>query len=199
MKGLGIGFAIAAPVGPIGVLCIRRSLAEGRRIGLATGLGAATADAAYGFVAAFGLTAISSALVNMRIWLGLIGGVFLCYLGIRAFLSKPAEGATPIRSGGLASAYVSTVFLTLTNPMTILSFVMLFASLGLGTAPDYFIAGTTVVGVFIGSTLWWIFLSTTAAAFRNRITPLWMQMVNQISGCVILAFGLFAIFRGLFR
>jgi threonine/homoserine/homoserine lactone efflux protein len=198
-KGVGIGFAIAAPVGPIGVLCIRRSLAEGRQVGLATGLGAATADAAYGFVAAFGLTAISSALMDMRMQFGLIGGVFLCYLGVRTFLSKPAEGAAPTRSGGLPSAYVSTVVLTLANPMTIISFVMLFASLGLGTAPDYFSAGMTVAGVFIGSALWWILLSSGVAWFRMRVTPRWMQAINQISGCVILAFGFYSIARSFFR
>src|SRR5271154_4876772 len=90
-KGMIIGFSIAAPVGPIGVLCIRRSLAEGRQIGLATGLGAATADAAYGCVAGFGLTVISTFLVGQRMWLSLIGGLFLCYLGVRTFMSKPSE------------------------------------------------------------------------------------------------------------
>jgi threonine/homoserine/homoserine lactone efflux protein len=199
MKGIGIGFAIAAPVGPIGVLCIRRSLGEGRQIGLAIGLGAATADAAYGFVAAFGLTAISNILVGQRAGLGLVGGLFLCYLGIRTFMSKPAEVAAPVRSGGLLSAYLSTVFLTLTNPMTILSFVMLFASLGLGTAPDYFTAGITVVGVFSGSALWWVLLSSGVALFRTRVTPRWMQAINQTSGCAIIAFGLYSILRFLFR
>ena len=199
LKGVGIGFAIAAPVGPIGVLCIRRSLAEGRQIGLATGLGAATADAAYGFVAAFGLTAISSALVNMKTWLGLIGGAFLCYLGIRTFLSKPAEAAEPARSGGLLSAYITTVFLTLTNPMTIISFTMLFAALGLGAARDYFSAATMVAGVFIGSALWWVMLSTGAAWFRTGVTPGWMRKINQVSGSVILVFGLYSIAESLFR
>src|SRR5688572_12269534 len=125
-KGLLIGFSIAAPVGPIGVLCIRRSLADGRQVGLATGLGAATADAAYGAVAGFGLTAISSFLVGQRLWLGLLGGIFLCYLGFRTFISRPAEQTAETRSGGLASAYLSTLLLTLTNPMTILSFVAVF-------------------------------------------------------------------------
>lgn len=107
LKGFAIGFAIAATVGPIGVLCIRRSLAEGRQMGLATGLGAATADAAYDCVAAFCLTAISGFLVGQRAWLALIGGVFLCYLGVRAFISKPAENGVNVRGGGLSSAYIS--------------------------------------------------------------------------------------------
>jgi len=104
LKGLALGFSIAAPVGPIGVLCIRRSLAEGRQIGLATGLGAATADALYGAVAAFGLTAVSSFLVGQKWWLGLIGGLFLCYLGIRTFISRPAENSTTVAGSGLLSA-----------------------------------------------------------------------------------------------
>src|SRR5271155_5027941 len=129
-KGIIIGFTIAAPVGPIGVLCIRRSLADGRKIGLATGLGAATADAAYGCVAGFGLTVISSFLVGHRFWLGLLGGLFLCYLGIRTFMSKPSGKAAEVRGSGLFSAYLSTFFLTMTNPMTILSFVAVFAGFG---------------------------------------------------------------------
>src|SRR3954468_17812764 len=137
ITGVILGFSIAAPVGPIGVLCIRRSLAEGRRVGLATGLGAATADALYGAVAAFGLTAISSFLIGQKSWLGLIGGLFLCYLGIRTFQSQPAENPATLPSGGLLSAYSSTLLLTLTNPMTILSFVAVFAAFGLAKSPDY--------------------------------------------------------------
>ena len=93
LKGVVIGFSIAAPVGPIGVLCIQRSLAEGRRVGLATGLGAATADAAYGCVAGFGITAVSGFLVGQRLWLSAAGGLFLCVLGVRTFFSRPAEQA----------------------------------------------------------------------------------------------------------
>src|SRR5690242_16206394 len=157
-KGLAIGFCIAAPVGPIGVLCIRRSLAEGRWIGLVTGLGAATADAAYGAVAAFGLTAMSGFLVAQRAWLALAGAVFLCYLGIRTIISKPAAAAARAAAAGMSAAYASTLFLTLTNPMTILSFAAVFASIGLAVPPDYFSAGLMVAGVFTGSALWWLLL-----------------------------------------
>lgn len=199
IKGFAIGFAIAAPVGPIGVLCIRRSLAEGRQMGLATGLGAATADTAYGCVAAFGLTAISGFLVGHRAWLGLVGGIFLCYLGIRTFVSKPAENAVNAGSGGLSSAYMSTLFLTLTNPMTIISFVAVFASLGLATSPNYLNAGLMVVGVFAGSACWWLLLSSGVALLRSRITAHWMQAVNRASGGVIFAFGLYALSKFLWR
>jgi threonine/homoserine/homoserine lactone efflux protein len=192
-KGAIIGFSIAAPVGPIGVLCIRRSLADGRQIGLATGLGAATADAIYGCIAGFGLTAISRFLVGQRVWLGILGGLFLCYLGIRTFISKPAEQTAEVRSGGLLSAYVTTFVLTLTNPMTVLSFIAVFAGLGLGVSPDYFSASTLVAGVFIGSALWWLLLSSGVALFRSVVGSDWMRFVNRLSGSIILAFGVYSL------
>lgn len=197
LKGLVIGFSIAAPVGPIGVLCIRRSLADGRLIGFATGLGAATADAAYGCIAAFGLTAISGFLVSQKFWLGLIGGVFLCYLGLRTFLSRPAAEAASVARAGLFSAYASTLFLTLTNPMTILSFVAVFAGFGLGASPDYVAAGVLVLGVFIGSALWWLILSGGIGSLRSRLSANWMQAVNRFSGALILCFGLYALVRAI--
>ena len=195
VRGLVIGFSLAAPVGPIGLLCIRRSLAEGRVIGLATGLGAATADASYGAIAGFGLTAVSGFLVAQKLWLGVLGGAFLCYLGFRTFVSAPTD--QPEREGfGRATpigAYASTFVLTLTNPMTILSFIPIFASLGLGQSSDYASAALTVLGVFAGSALWWLLLSNGVALFRSRIGPGWMRMVNHISGAMIFAFGAYAI------
>jgi threonine/homoserine/homoserine lactone efflux protein len=199
LKGLLIGFSIAAPVGPIGVLCIRRSLAEGRQIGLATGLGAATADAAYGCIAGFGLTAVSSFLVGQRFWLGLTGGLFLCYLGIRTFLSEPAEEPASAAGGGLLSAYASTLLLTITNPMTILSFIAVFAGLGLGAARDYFSASALVAGVFAGSALWWLFLSNGVALFRGQVSLTWMRVINRLSGGIILAFGLYSLWAACLR
>lgn len=193
LKGVLVGFSIAAPVGPIGLLCIQRSLADGRRMGLVTGLGAATADAAYGCVAGFGITAISSFLVGQRLWLGFFGGLFLCYLGIRTFISRPAEPAAAIRSNGLLSAYLSTLFLTLANPMTILSFAAVFAGFGLRTAPDYFNASALVAGVFVGSALWWMLLSNGVTLFRSRVGSGGLSVINRLSGSVILAFGLYAL------
>src|SRR5512139_1350437 len=137
-KGLLIGFAIAAPVGPIGVLCIRRTLAYGRRSGLASGLGAATADALYGCVAAFGLTVISHFLIHHQWGLRFVGGSFLFYLGIRTFLSRPGGTPPAARRLDLAGDYFSTFFLTLANPLTILAFAVIFAGLGLGAAGGTF-------------------------------------------------------------
>ena len=192
-KGLILGFAIAAPVGPIGVLCIRRSLADGQAAGLATGLGAATADALYGCIAAFGLTAVSDYLVKQRFWLGLIGGLFLCYLGVRTFFTKASDKPAAAKKSGLAGAYLSTFLLTVTNPMTILSFVAVFAGLGLATSSNYVTAASLVAGVFIGSGLWWLLLSGGTALFRSRIGPSLMTWVNRASGVIIVALGAYAL------
>jgi threonine/homoserine/homoserine lactone efflux protein len=194
LRGILIGFSIAAPVGPIGVLCIRRTLANGRVNGLVSGLGAATADAFYGSVAGFGLTFISGLLIDQRLWLRLIGGAFLCYLGIKTFLARPAEKAASATSSGLAGAYASTLFLTLTNPATIFSFAAVFAGLGLVSAGgNYAASGLLVLGVFLGSALWWLLLSSGVNLFRAKFGPRQLRWVNRISGVVILAFGLLAL------
>ena len=131
-RGLVIGLAIAAPVGPIGLLCIRRSLADGFPLGFLTGLGAAAADGVYGAIAAFGLTAVSSFLVAQQRWLALGGGLALLWLGWQSIRRPPADTAAD--GGGntsRAGAFASTFVLTLANPATILSFVAVFAGLGL--------------------------------------------------------------------
>jgi len=194
LRGLIIGFSIAAPVGPIGFLCIRRTLAEGWASGLISGLGAASVDAIYGCVAGFGLAFISNFLVSQQVWLRLIGGVFLCYLGLKTLLAKPAEQASPGERNGLVSAYASTFFLTLTNPMTIISFAAIFAGLGLATTSgNYGTAGVLVLGVFSGSALWWLILSSGVGIFRAGFNPDRLRWVNRISGAIIIGFGLFAL------
>jgi threonine/homoserine/homoserine lactone efflux protein len=194
LEGALIGFSIAAPVGPIGVLCIRRTLAEGRASGFVSGLGAASADALYGCIAAFGLTFISSLLVSQQGWLRLVGGIFLCYLGLRIFLALPAQQAAPFKGSGLFKAYASTFFLTLTNPMTILSFAAVFAGLGLASSRgNYISASLLVLGVFIGSAFWWLLLSSGVGAYRNRFPTSGLVWVNRISGVIIVGFGLFAL------
>lgn len=194
LKGIVLGFGIAAPVGPIGVLCIRRTLAEGRWVGLATGLGAATADALYGAVAAFGLTLVMQALVAQRLWLGLIGGAFLLVLGWRTFRAPPAQTAAKANTGqGLWAAFFSTFGLTLTNPLTILSFVAVFAGLGVAAGAGLSEAAVLVMGVFIGSALWWLTLTTGISLLRARVTPQVLGWVNRGAGVLIMAFGLLAL------
>ena len=190
VKGLLLGFSIAAPVGPIGILCIRRTLSHGLWNGFLSGLGTATADALYGSIAAFGITLLSGFLLSQQFYFRLIGGLFLLYLGYHAFRSTPAQEAAKAASTGLIAAYVSSFFLTLANPMTILSFMAVFAGLGLGPAGDSLSAAALVSGVFAGSMIWWLLLSSVANRLRHRFGPRTMIWVNRLSGVVIIAFGM---------
>lgn len=200
LKGLAIGLSIAAPVGPIGVLCIRRTLAEGRILGLVTGLGAATADGIYGCIAGFGLTFISNFLVSQQAWLRLIGGGFLCYLGLKILLSRASEQAARVKGRGLLGAYGSTFLLTLTNPMTVISFAAIFAGLGLtAVSGNYIGAAALVSGVFLGSALWWLILSSGVGMFQRKLNHRSLQWVNRISGAVITGFALSALLSGILR
>ena len=197
LRGLVIGFSIAAPVGPIGLLCIRRTLTDGRLAGFCCGLGAASADAAYGSVAAFGLTSLREPLVHHQLWLRLVGGGFLLYLGLRAFLRRPDErkaAAANVSRGGLAGAYASTLVLTITNPTTILPFAAIFSGLGLvKTSGGYGSAGALVVGVFLGSALWWLLLSGGASLLGRKLSGGALRWVNKVSGIIILEFGAVAL------
>jgi threonine/homoserine/homoserine lactone efflux protein len=194
IKGLIFGFSIAAPVGPIGILCIRRSLADGWSAGLLTGLGAATADACYGCVAGFGLAGISGFLVGQQVWIQLFGGLFLCWLGLRVFLADADRGGAAKSSGGAAKGYLSALFLTLTNPMTILSFAAVFAGMGLGrTASGPIAAGGLVAGVFTGSMAWWIVLSSATSLLNSRMNASAMRWINRLSGAVLVGFGLIVV------
>ena len=194
LRGILIGFSIAAPVGPIGVLCIRRTLAEGRATGFVSGLGAATADAIYGCIAGFGLTLVTRFLMDQQVWLRLFGGAFLCYLGLKTVLSRPAKQAASAKGSGLAGAYGSTFLLTLTNPMTILSFAAVFAGLGLASAEgSYASAGILVLGVFAGSALWWLMLSGGVSLLQGKFNARGLEWVNRISGVIITGFGVVAL------
>jgi threonine/homoserine/homoserine lactone efflux protein len=191
-EGLIIGFAVAAPVGPIGVLCIRRTLNHGPLAGFMSGMGAATADAAYGFVAAFGLTAISGFLLDVETWLRLGGGTFLIWLGIRAWRSSPStdQAASTKRGLGLLAGYLATTVLTLANPSTILSFLAIFAGLGLASeSRAYTDASVLVAGVFIGSAMWWLFLAFLASVFRQKISGDGMKWINRLSALLLAGFG----------
>lgn len=194
LKGIMIGFAMAVPIGPIGIMCIRKTLTEGRLRGLIIGLGAATADMLYGCVAAFGLTIISNTLVSQKIWIRLVGGALLLFLGVRTFCTRPADPKIPIKSSsGILRSYLTTVFLTLTNPMTIFVFIAIFAAVGLGTGLSYFSATALVVGVFIGSCLWFLLLSSGVTLFRKKLDLVGLRWVNKIAGILIIISGVYAI------
>ena len=201
-RGLLVGFSIAAPVGPIGVLCIRRTLTLGLLAGLLSGLGAATADAVYGAIAAYGLTAISGILVGQSFWFRLVGGIFLIYLGVQTFLAKPATKPAELvglaNAQGLAGVYFSTVVLTMTNPATTMSFAAVFAGLGLAStgasSPAAHLAAITLVlGVFVGSALWWLLLSSVVSVLRSAFKLNLLQWLNRVSGAVLIMFGVVAL------
>lgn len=191
LKGLILGLSVAAPVGPIGVLCIRRTLAKGRLVGLATGLGAAAADGMYGAIAGFGLTAVTTLLTSHQSTLRLVGGAFLLYLGATTLLSRPADRAAEAEGQGLLGAFASTFLLTVTNPMTILTFMALFAGLGGGTSPAS--AGLLVLGTLVGSGLWWFLLSGGVSLLRDRLRPGHLVWINRGSGALLIGAAAFAI------
>jgi threonine/homoserine/homoserine lactone efflux protein len=191
LRGFLIGISIAAPVGPIGVLCIRRTLSDGKLTGFLSGMGAASADMVYGAIAAFGLTVITNLLVENTFWLRIVGGCFLLYLGVKTFLEKPADHAAQASQSGYFSAYFSTFFLTITNPMTILSFAAIFAGTMLAEKTSSPLL--LVAGVFSGSASWWLALSLGVGSMRGRLTANHMAWINRISGVIITTFGVLAL------
>lgn len=196
LKGILIGFAIAAPVGPIGLLCIQRTLTRGRWSGILSGLGAASADAVYGCIAGFGLASLADLLLAWQIELRLMGGLFLLYLAWRTWRDLPT--AEPVRSSsthsGLLGDYLSTLALTLTNPVTILAFLGIFAGLGLaGGSGNFAMASALVFGVFTGSLVWWLLLAGGVGLLRGRLTPAGLRGINRASGLLIAGFGVWAL------
>ena len=186
LKGIAIGFAMAVPVGPIGIMCIRKTLTEGRLRGMIIGLGAATADLFYASVAAFGITFISDTLVSQKFWIRLVGGALLLFLGVRIFCALPKDPKIRIENGGILRSYLTTVFLTLTNPLTIFAFLAVFAALGLDSELKFFSAAVLVAGVLIGSCLWFLILSSGTILFRNKLDLDGLRWVNKIAGILII-------------
>jgi len=190
IQGLAIGFSVAAPVGPIGVLCVMRTLTGGRASGLATGLGAATADAIYGCMGGFGITFLAQTLIDQQMWFRLIGGMFLLWLGARNLASRPGKTAGRSERKGLLSDFGSTFALTLTNPMTIISFGAVFAALGIGTTrAAYLDASMLLIGIFSGSALWWVVLTFGVSLFRTRMDSDRLHWISRVSGMIIAGFG----------
>ena len=198
LQGVVLGVSIAAPVGPIGVLCIQRTIDLGWRYGIVSGLGAATADACYGAVAALGLTIITHTLASQHVWIQLIGSVFLLYLGSRTLMhSQPrviVVRSTVPKENRLIGIYTLTLLLTLTNVTTILSFLAIFASvrlLGSQSLSSLWI----IIGVFSGSMLWWLILTTSVYHLRTIFNAQLRLWINRISGGIIVAFGMITLLR----
>lgn len=200
LKGLLAGITIAAPLGPVNLICIHRTLSRGSRNGLISGLGAATADTFYGIIAGFGLTLVSNFLINHQNILRIAGGIFIIFLGARVFFYHFRRKNYDTENVGLVKEFSSTFFLTLTNPITILAFLGIFAALGLTTKDlTYLSASILVCGVFLGSAIWWTILSSGVDRFRERFTDNTLHHINQISGVIITLFGVFLILSYLFN
>lgn len=212
-RGLAIGLVLAVPVGPIGMLCIVRTLRFGRLAGLATGLGAATADATYAAFAAFGLATLTATLVSLQTPLTIGGGVALALIGVRTIRSPvappPTAGSMEASPGlraetpSFRTLYAGTVALTLANPATILTFVGIVAGITSGDARSPLATAALATAVFLGSSLWWLLLSATMGAVRRRwlaggdagLEGRRMRVLNVISGGVLIAFGVLALAR----
>ena len=194
LKGIALGFALAVPVGPIGVLCIQRSLTYGTHHGFATGFGAATADAFYGAVAAFGLATVSTTLIEHQYGIQLVGGIFLIILGVITLLARPSVNRRNDKSSGLLSSYFSSLILTATNPITAIIFIAAIATLGMAAIADDYVAATVLVaGVFTGSALWLSILSSIAGYFRTSVSNSFVFWANRVSGGLIIFFGVVAL------
>jgi len=189
LKGLIIGFGMAVPIGPVGVLCIRKTLIGGHLRGLVIGLGDATADSLFGSIAAFGLTFVSDVITSQHFWLRLVGGGILLFLGIRTFRAKRKDPVIPYENRGLLGSYISAFLLVLTNPVTIFAFVAVFAAFGLGHKLFVVSACILVLGVFTGSGLWFLVLSYVATIFRKKLDSDGLRWVNRIAGVLIILSG----------
>lgn len=194
LKGMLIGFSIALPVGPIGLLCIRHSLVRGAFYGLIAGLGAALADTCYGALAGFGMTMACDFLADYRLVVQLLGGILLCYLGISALRSNPQNIDEKSRNqSSTFKIFITTFLLTLTNPLTLLSFMGVYAALGVCMAGEQVSSIVMLVaGVFVGSIAWWVILSSSAAMIGKRFNFKSTQLFNKLTGSILLTFGLFA-------
>ena len=195
IKGFIIGFTIAASIGPIGILCVRRSLAHGYLAGFFSGMGVATADGFYGAIAAFGLTFVSSFLIQQQMWLQVIGIVFLVYLGVKTLVEKPADNTTSeVKSGGLLGDYVSILFLTIVNPMTILLFTGIFAGLGVAKESESYVSALMItLGVFTGSAMLYFLISVIFGVFGRKLNSHVIILVNKISGSIIIGFAIITV------
>jgi threonine/homoserine/homoserine lactone efflux protein len=200
LNGLVIGFTLAVPVGPIGILCIRRTLAHGGRRGLLVGLSAASADMVYGIVAASGVTLISNFIIDQQYLIRFIGGMLLIGLGFHTFRSHPVTDKAVNGSNGHTRAFLSIFLLTLTNPMTLFAFAAVFAGIGLQRIlGDHWSAALLVGGIFIGSMLWFSILTLLARIFKVKITTQGLVLVNKMAGIFLVLFGVVALVSGVCR
>jgi threonine/homoserine/homoserine lactone efflux protein len=199
LLGMIIGLMVAVPVGPLGLLCVNRALSRGPLFGLFSGMGVATADALAAGLTALGMTLVSDFLIDHQMLLRTVGGVFLCYLGIKIYRTRPATQIPVGDSGSLARAYATTFLLTLSNPVTFLSFVAIYAGWGVRSLSGRYLAAALLAGgVFSGSVLWWLALEVGLLLFRDRFSHSVLGWIHKISGAAITLAGI-VIFLSLWK
>ena len=197
MKCFILGIAMAAPVGPVNLLCLRRSMTIGQPMGFATGMGAATADTIYAAIAAFGITWVSDFLIHYQNIFQLLAGAIFLVVGISVLRSHLKPQTDEPRPPSLFNAYASTVAITLTNPATLLAFLAAFGALNLGAeTTEHTSAVVATGGVLMGSTVWWYVLSLLSARFQSKLTPKKIEAVNHIAGALLIVFALVLLVRG---
>ena len=190
IEGILIGFVVAVPVGPLGLLCISRALAVGALCGLLSGLGVATADAVAAGIAALGISLVSDFLSSYQIILRMVGGSFLCYLGWQTYWSEPEEHLTSSPVKSLFNAYATMFFLTVSNPVTMLSFIAIYAGWHVPSLHGrYFAATALALGVFVGSASWWVAMFVAMTAGHGNFNLRAIHWVHRISGVLIAGFG----------
>lgn len=195
MHGMAFGFSIAMPIGPIGILCIRRTLQYGRLYGIISGLGASFANIFYGSFVIFGLATLSHFLIAFRVWLCLLGGLFLIFFGLKIFMDKPQIVPVPVERSTTLAHFLSTFFLTMTSPVTFIAFINVLGGLEYGkTDGNVYFASLLVGGIFLGSMLWWLMLCFGLSLFRKQISGKTMMWVNRIAGILIIFFGIYSLY-----
>jgi threonine/homoserine/homoserine lactone efflux protein len=191
LRGMVIGFALAAPVGPVGVLCIKRALVNGRLAAFCAGLGAALADTIFGAVAGLGLTVVSAFLLSHQFIIRLVGGSFLIFVGLRGYGQKPAVEEDESTGSTLLKDFLASFMLAISNPATILAAIPVVAAVGARGLQDTDSATWLVSGVFSGSTSWWLLLSGAAGAVRSRFSPKILTLLNRVSAVLLTVTGVF--------
>lgn len=196
--GAFIGLIMAAPIGPVNIICIRRALTKGPMNGFVVGLGAAVADGLYGTLAAFGLAGLMQTLTELNGIVEVVGGLALMIIGIKLWFSHPHADDVPDTYQDRIKAAIGTFLLTLTNPLTVLGFVALFVSLGLGEmGQNYMNAAFISVGIILGSSIWWAVVSFCAARFAKKLSDTHLEKINKVSALIIFAFAAIALLKNL--
>jgi threonine/homoserine/homoserine lactone efflux protein len=198
VEGTVIGFSLAAPIGPVGILCVRRTLEHGARYGLVIGVSAAACDMVNGIVAAFGITLVSNFITLEQYWIRLIGGIVLLVIGYGAYHTRPLADKATKAPGGHTWTFFSTALLVFTNPLTLFAFVAAFAVLGVKDIVGHPVSGVMLVaGVFFGSLTWFVLLAGLAHVFKEKVMRAGFTLVSRVAGALLMFCGLFALWNGI--